>query len=327
MGFMMKGMRLIRVALLGVFCFGSIQMIQAQDVNEAKSSYNAALQSMKDDPAAAVKSLQSCIDLCTKIGAPADSVKNAARSKFAETYYNLATNQARDKNLDGSVVNFKEALKYAQETNNAEVIKRATPALVRIYAMQANGFLTQKDAVKAQETLNSALEIDTLNATVWLVQMKIFQETDNAAGVESAIQKCMAVSKNPNETRQAQQSGIKFFLTRGAKAVNTNKFEEGVANLEKALAYDEGNKDVLAYLSKGYNGLLQWEKAIETANKGIAVEEDVPEKEAKFWFELGLAYKGKGDKTNACESFRKAMVGQYLENAKYEIEVDLKCAK
>ncbi len=323
----MKGKNLIRVALLSIFCLFSIQIMQAQDINEAKAAYNAAIQSMTADPAGAIKSLESCISLCGKIGAPADSVKTAARSKFSETYYNLAINQAKEKNLDGAIVNFKEALKYGRETNNSEVVKRATPALVRIYAMQANGYVTQKDAVKAQESLNLALQLDSTNVTVWLVQMKIYQDADNADGVESAIQKCVTISKNPNETRQAQQSGVKFFLTRGSKAVNTSKFDEGVINLEKALTYDAGNKDVLAYLAKAYNGLSQWDKAIETANKGIALEEDVPEKEAKFWFEVGLAYKGKGDKTNACDSFKKAMVGQYVENAKYEIDVALKCGK
>ena len=323
----MKGMKLIRVAFVGIFCFGSVQIMQAQDVNEAKTAYNAALVSMKDDPAAAVKSLQTCIDLCSKIGAPADSVKTAARAKFAETYYNLGTSQARDKNLDGAVISFKEATKFAQETNNTEVLKRANPAIVRIYAMQANTFLTQKNPVKAQETLNQALQMDTANSTVWLVQMKIFQDTLNDDGVEKSIQKILSISKNPNEIRQAQQSGMKYFLTQGSKAVNGNNFAEGVVDLEKALNYDQANKDVLAFLAKAYNGVSQWDKALETANKGIAIEEDVPEKEAKFWFEVGLAYKGKGDKAQACESFKKAMVGQYVENAKYEIEVDLKCGK
>jgi tetratricopeptide (TPR) repeat protein len=323
----MKGTRLIRITVLGIFCFGSIQIMQAQDVNEAVTAYNSALQTMKDDPAVAVKSLQTCIDLCAKIGAPADSVKEAARLKFAETYYNLATNQARDKDLDGAIVNFKEALKYGRETNNTEVLKRATPALVRIFAIQANTFLIQKDPAKAQETLNKALEMDTLNATVWLVQMKIYQDAGNDDGVDAAIQKVLTVSKNPNETRQAQQSGLKYFLGKGSKAVNASKFDEGVVNLEKSLKYEETNKDVLAYLAKAYNGVSQWDKALETANKGIAVEEDVPEKEAKFWFEVGLAYKGKGDKTQACEAFKKAMVGQYVDNAKYEIDVDLKCGK
>lgn len=323
----MKGKKLIRIALLSIFCFGTIQIMQAQDVNEAKAAYNAALQTMKTDPAAAIKSLESCIDLCGKAGTPADSVKTAARSKFAETYYNLATNQARDKNLDGAVVNFKQAMKFGQETNNTEVLKRTNSALVRIYAMQANTLLINKDLAKAQETLNMAIQMDTANVTVWLVQMKIFQEADSASGVETAIQKCIAISKNPNEIRQAQQSGMKYFLTKGSKAVNANKFDEGAANLEKALFYDETSKDVLAYLAKAYNGLTQWDKAIDACNKGIALEEDVPEKEAKFYFELGLAYKGKGDKPNACASFKKAMVGQYVENAKYEIDVDLKCGK
>jgi tetratricopeptide (TPR) repeat protein len=187
MGFMMKGMKSIRVALIGIFCFGTIQVMLAQDVNEAKTAYNAALQTMRTDPSTALKSLESCIDLCGKIGAPADSVKNAARSKFAETYYNLASNQARDKNLEGAVVNFTEAMKYGKETNNTEVLKRTTSALVRVYAMQANMLVTQKESVKAQETLNKALQMDTMNVPVWLVQMKIFQDADSAAGVEKAV--------------------------------------------------------------------------------------------------------------------------------------------
>ena len=323
----MKCMKLIRLALVGLLCCCGAQMLQAQDINEAKAAYNAALAAMKDDPAAAVKSLQACLDLCGKIGAGADSVKTAATSKFAETYFNLATNQARDKNLDGAVVNFREAEKFGKQTGNTEVLKRTASALVRIYAIQANTFLTQKDPVKAQETLNLALAMDSTNATVYLVQTKIYQETDNADGVEKAIQKCLSVSKNPNETRQATQSGLKYFLTKGSKAVNGNKFDEGILNLEKAIKYDEANKDVLAYLAKAYNGASQWDKAIEAGNKGIAAEEDVPEKEAKFWFELGNAYKGKNDKANACDAFKKAMVGQYVENAKYEIDVVLKCGK
>jgi len=323
----MKGMKLIRVALLAIFCFGSIQIMQAQEANDAKTAYNAALQVMKSDPAKAIESLKSCIALCDKIGAPGDSVKIAARSKFAETYYNLAIGQAKEKKFDEALANFKEALKYGEETNNAEVIKRAAPAVVQIYAIQANTYLNDKNLEKAQETINLAIEMDPTNSKVWLVQTKIFQDADSASGVENAIQKCMAVCKNPNEIRQAQQSGLNYFLSRGSKAVIASKFTDGVADLEKALTYDETNKDVLAYLAKAYNGASKWDNAIDVANKGIAIEEDVPEKEAKFWFEVGVAYKGKGDKTNACESFKKAMFGQYVDNAKYEIEVDLKCGK
>jgi len=171
------------------------------------------------------------------------------------------------------------------------------------------------------------LELEPANVTVWLVQTKVFTETNNVAGIDTAIQKVTEISKNPNEIRQAQQMGMKYFLSAGSKAVIANKFDEGILHLEKAAKYDETNKDVLAYLSKAYNGASKWDSAIEAANKGIALEEDVPEKEAKFWFEIGLAYKGKGDKSNACDSFKKAMFGQYVENAKYEIDVDLKCGK
>ncbi len=324
---MMNGKKLIRVTLLGIFCFGSVQLMQAQDINEAKTAYNAALQTMRTDPAQAIKSLQSCMDICGKVGASADSVKLAATSKFAETYYNLANNEAKDKNLDQAIIHFRQAMKYGKETNNEEVLKRTTAAIVRIYAIQANAYNSQKDQVKAQEALDQAIQTDSLNPIVWLVQTKIYADGDNGQGVVAAIDKCLASSKNPNETRQAQQLGFNFFLGRGSKAVNASNFEDGVADLEQAMKYDENSKDALAYLSKAYNGAKNWDKAIEAADKGITLEEDVPEKEAKFWYEIGLANKGKGETSNACEAFKKAMFGQYVDVAKYEIDVVLKCGK
>jgi tetratricopeptide (TPR) repeat protein len=323
----MKGMKLIRVALTGIFVFAAIQIGFAQDINGAKTAYNDALQNLKSNPAAAIKSLENCVSICEKIGAPADSVKNAAESKFAETYYNLALTEARAKKFEEAAGNFLLAKKFGEQTNNKEVLDRALPALVRIYAMISNSYLGKKDTTLAQENIEKALAIDSTDPTAWLVQTRIYQDMDNPEGVQKAIAKCLQYSKNPNETRQAQQSGMVYFLTRGSKDVNMNKFEEGVADLEKALSYDENNKDILAYLAKGYNGLAQWDKAIDAAQKGIAIEEDVPEKEAKYWYEIGMAYKGKNDKTQACEAFKKAMAGQYVDNAKYEIEVDLKCGK
>jgi tetratricopeptide (TPR) repeat protein len=93
------------------------------------------------------------------------------------------------------------------------------------------------------------------------------------------------------------------------------------------MKYDDTNKDMLFYLAKAYNGAKSFDKALEISNKGIALEEDVPEKEAKFYFEAGNALAGKGDKPAACESYKKAMFGQFAESAKYEIEVTLKCGK
>lgn len=321
----MKEMKWARIVLIVVFSLGIFGSASAQDINAAISTYNSALTTMKSDPASAINSLKQCVELCDKIGASADSIKTVANSKFAETYFNLATKQAGSKDFAGATETFKQAIQYGEQTKNAEVLKRSNAALTQVYYMQAEGYRTQKDLAKAQETIDLSLGIDSTSSRAWIVQAYIYRDGNLATELEKAIEKVNQYAKNVNESKIANSAGLKYFLAAGSQAVNGSKFEEGVAALEKCLKYEEANKDVFYYLTKGYNGLKLWDKAIETADKGIAIEEDVPEKEAKFWFEIGTAYAGKEDKTKACESYKKAQFGQFAENAKYEIEVTLKC--
>jgi tetratricopeptide (TPR) repeat protein len=323
----MKGKSIIRFAILMVFLPGFYGVAFAQDLNQATTVYNSALPLIKNDPGAAITSLKNCIDLCGKIGSTADSVKMAAQSKLPGAYFNLGTNQARNKEIVKAIDTFKEAVKLSQEFNTPEVLESSNSALVRLYYMQGNTLLVQKDLAGAQGFLDQAFALEPDNSTVWLVQSYLYKEANNDADFEKAIDKCISVSKNPNESKQAQQAGMKYFLGKGSKAVNGGKFAEGAGLIEKAVKYDTINKDAMFYLAKAYNGIENWDKAIEAANKGISIEEDVPEKEAKYYFELGNALKGKNDKPGACEAFKKAQFGQFAENAKYEIEVDLKCGK
>jgi tetratricopeptide (TPR) repeat protein len=82
---------------------------------------------------------------------------------------------------------------------------------------------------------------------------------------------------------------------------------------------------VYFYLGTAQNELKQWDQAIENSNKGLAVEKDDDEKKAKHYYNMGMAYKGKGDTSAACTAFKNALFGQFKENAQYEIETELKC--
>ncbi|MFO7616779.1 MAG: tetratricopeptide repeat protein [Bacteroidales bacterium] len=324
---MMKFKNLFRLAFVFFLLMGFGATLSAQDLAEATKIYNSALPLIKNDPAGAIKSLNDCIAVCVTVGSEADSVKAAAQDKLPGAYFNLGNNQATAKELDKALESFNLAVKYGKEFNTPEVVTRSSSALARIHYMQANSFLNAKDAEKAQASINKALELEPQNATAWLIQAFIYRDAENDEEFEKAIDSSSSFSKNPNEFRQAQQAGLKYFLVKGSKLVNGNKHEAGAAALEKAVKFDQTSKDAMFFLAKAYNGLSNWDKAIEAANKGIELEEDTPEKEAKFFFEIGTAQKGKGDTSAACDSFKKAMVGQFTETAKYEIEVVLKCGQ
>ena len=95
--------------------------------------------------------------------------------------------------------------------------------------------------------------------------------------------------------------------------------------LAKALKYDPENIDTYFYLASAQIGAKSFDAAIESANKALELEGEDQEKNAKHYYNLGLAYKGKNDKNAACEAFNKALFGQFKENAEYEIEHGLKC--
>jgi len=57
----------------------------------------------------------------------------------------------------------------------------------------------------------------------------------------------------------------------------------------------------------------------------LELETGEAEKKARFYYTLGTALKGLGDKTGACAAFKNALYGPFEEGAKYEIEHELKC--
>ena len=115
------------------------------------------------------------------------------------------------------------------------------------------------------------------------------------------------------------------FLTAGAKLITGGNSSAAIPMLEKSMKYNSKNPDLYHYMATAQNELKQWDKAIEAANKGLIYEKDEADKKAKHYYNLGMAYKGKGDKGAACSALKNALFGQFKENAQYEIEHSLKC--
>ena len=84
---------------------------------------------------------------------------------------------------------------------------------------------------------------------------------------------------------------------------------------------DENYFEALLGMVLSYNGKKSWDNAIEYSEKALQVRENAFE----VFYELGIAYKGKRDNAKACENFKKVTGGPRLENAKHEINVELKC--
>jgi hypothetical protein len=60
------------------------------------------------------------------------------------------------------------------------------------------------------------------------------------------------------------------------------------------------------------------------AQKGLDMETGAAEAKAKFYYQLGVAQAGKLENAKACESFKNAMYGAFLEASKAQ-RTNLKC--
>jgi len=87
----------------------------------------------------------------------------------------------------------------------------------------------------------------------------------------------------------------------------------------------DNNVEAYYLYALAYNKQSKWDDAIKSAEKGLTLEENTPAKQARFYYETGIAQAGKKDNVSACASFKKAAVGPLAEQANYQIKTVLKC--
>jgi tetratricopeptide (TPR) repeat protein len=115
-------------------------------------------------------------------------------------------------------------------------------------------------------------------------------------------------------------------VVRALRAKDRKAYGEAIELAQSSLKYDQNFAEVYFLIAVVTNIQKRWDDAIQAGNKGLELLNPADDNDkAKYYFELGNAYAGKGDTAMACLSYREVSVGTYLESAKYQIEQVLKC--
>ena len=324
----MKRKVLVRSLLLTLAIAGFAGVVQAQDLNEAKEAYNNALQLASDDPSAAIASAKECLEICKKLGEEGTEVKVLAENLLPGLYFNVGNNLVKDKKVVQSIPAYQEALKVAEQYKNQEFIVKSKAMLPKLYNSVGGSHFKNDDNEKALEALTQAVVYDPDYAKAYYTMGLVYKKMEDIENFETSMDKGLVAagnSKDANTASLINKAASTFFLATGTKLLAESKASVAAPLLTKVLKYDPQSVDAYFFLSSAYNELKQFDQAIETANKGLELESTEAEKQAKHYYNLGQSYKGKGEKAAACEAFNKALYGQFLENAKYEIEHGLKC--
>jgi tetratricopeptide (TPR) repeat protein len=301
--------------------------LNAQTRNDVVAAYNEGAKAAQTNAVAAIAALEKAIVLADQVGTEAADLKEKASKVLPGLYAKVAAAAINEKKPAAEIMRTAKAASAAAEKYGTAAQKdNASKILVQAYNAQATGYFTQNDFSNALVTFDSLLAINPeyINALYNKALIYIKQSDSDAfeKTIDSYIEKVKAANDEA-KVKQASTMALEYFRAAGSKANQANKADDALAMLNKAAKYGD-DKDLFYYFADVYNKQKNFNSAAEYATKGLGLETGTAEAKAKFYFQLGLAQAGKGQKAEACESFKNAMFGPFAAGAKAE-RANLKC--
>jgi tetratricopeptide (TPR) repeat protein len=300
--------------------------IQAQTRADAVKLYNEGVKAVQTNIDSAIIKFESVVKMSEAIGETANDLKQNAAQTLPGLYLKSASAKLSAKKPGAEVVAAaRQAAAAATKYNNAAVKENAGKLLVQAYNKMATDFFVAKDYPKALATFDSVLAINPDNLSAMFNKATIYKAQNNAEAFEQTIDSYVAKAgtADPAKAKQASQSALEYFRAAGSKANQENKLDEALNLLNKGAKYGE-DKDLFYYFADVYNKQKNFDKGIEFAQKGLALETGAAEAKAKFYYQLAVAQAGKGQTAEACASFKNAVYGAFAEASKAQMK-NLKC--
>jgi tetratricopeptide (TPR) repeat protein len=318
-------LRRISAALLASALF--VTAMIAQDRNDVIKAYNEGAKASQTDPVAAIKSFETAITLADQVGESAADLKQKASAILPGLYQKVASAAINEKKPVAEVMKAAKSAVAVSEKYGTQTHKdNASKILVQAYNVQAADYFAKNDYDKALLTFDSLLAVNPESVSALYNKSLIYIRQNNSDAFENTIDLYLEKVKAAGDeakVKQASTLALEYFRGTGSKANQAGKTEEALVQLNKASKYGE-DKDLFYYFADVYNKMKEYDKALEYANRGLALETGAADAKAKFYFQSGLALEGKGQTAEACAAFKNATFGPFAEPSKAKMK-NLKC--
>lgn len=311
--------------LLVISFMGAVAI--AQDRNAVVAAYNEGAKAVKTDVKAAVESFEKAITIADQVGESADDLKQKAKQILPGLYFKVAYNNLNEKKPAQEIIQSAKAAiaacdKYDSKSNRANAEK----VLVQGYNIMGGEYFAKEEYENALTTFDSLLSVNPDYSNAIFNKSLIYIKQNNPVAVEESIDLFIGKAKAANDEARATQAAttaIEYFRAAGSQAAQADKLDEALSLLDKGSKYGE-DKDLCYYYADVYNKKKDFDKGAEYAQKGLGMESGDNEAKAKFYFQLGLAQEGKGQKDDACASFKNSLFGAFADASKAK-RTNMKC--
>ncbi|WP_445666340.1 tetratricopeptide repeat protein [Fodinibius sp. AD559] len=328
----------ISVFLLGLFIFGLGQTVEAQDRKEAVQTYNSAREMVQSgDYQKAIEQFKKAIDIGNQLDAQGQDIVERAKAKLPEVYRQMALDKYRafkqDRtiaNLDATIDAFRETKDVAGEYDNSQISNQANGVINQLLYSKSIIQYKQQNFQDALTTLDEVIKNDPNYAKAYYQKGIVLKKIDGTE-LERSIDlfdKAIEVGEKTNDSQivsRAKNAARDELVYRGATATENKNFSRAKELLNRALEYDSTSADAHYRLSQAYNKTQDWQEAVQHSKEALGLETGGRTDKAKIYFELGTAYKGLGQKENACGAFSNAAYGNFKSPAEHQMEYELEC--
>ncbi|MFP4470852.1 MAG: tetratricopeptide repeat protein [Bacteroidales bacterium] len=322
----LQKMRVLAVLVLTVF----VSTLTAQDLNKAGEVFNEGNQAVKaDNYELAIEKYQEALEIASQLGAEGEQIATSAKSSIPSLYYKMGIQNYKEKNIDKAIGEFEKAITYGNEYGDQETTAKATDIIPKLYYAKGTSLYKENKYQEALESFNQSAEMAPDYSRAYWGMGLAYNKLDQSMKVDEAFAKALELARTEGDEKMANKisaTAKKLLQGEGATKLQTQEWDQAIELVNASLKYDVNDKDSYYYLALANNGLGKHDDAIVAALKGLELSADEnAEYKAKFYYELGNAYKGKGDNTQACEAYTNAKHGRFVESADYELKTVLNC--
>lgn len=323
----MKKTLILAFAITILTVFSGKQLL-AQTKEDAGNAFNAALELSKTDMAGAVVKMQDVLKMCTAVGKDADTLKMKVGTVLPVWQFNVGNNLVKEKKYAEALLAYEKSDEYATTYSDANIKEKSESMLIKLYTNEGNNLAKEEKTDEAIAYFDKALKLDPNYSKASYAKGQAYKKKGDNVKMQENMELAIASASKTNDTTtiKAAKSAIAVSLyTEGKTAFTKKAYGDAVTKLNGALSYDYKNKELYYLLATSNNNLKKFDEAIEAANLGLAMEDQTPDKMARFYYEIAKAYEGKKDVGNACTNYKKSAVGTFKASADYQMKTVLKC--
>jgi len=305
--------------------------VSAQTLDEARTLYNDGGSAVQEgDIELAIQKFNECISICETLyeeeeDLDAESLMITIQQKIPKLYYQLSVNKLKERDISTGLEYALKAKETSEEYGDSETLEKSIGLLGKIYYSLGLSKYKAENFNEALVQLDNAIAEDN-NLKAHNLKLVILKDRSDEELFIQASKTAIAAAETANNTEYKEkftQLVGNYFYNEGILAKQSSDYDKALQKILVSLEFNAENADAYFLLASIYNSKSDWDNAIAAASEGLKYETNG--NQARFNYELGNAYFGKGDSTAACEAYSKSAVGEYTENANYQMEHVVKC--